>query len=202
MRALPLCTSNQRNPPDGGARVHESTCHRRLGLHRLPRRRPAARPGPRPRIFDVRAVAASHAAGTCDVVHRRPGRPRRVCNAAAAAATSSSTSPPPPTSTPSRARPGRRGAPQRARHAATCSRPRGAAASARRLRLDDLGLLRHAPPSATTRTRRSRLPAHLYTATKLAGELYCRSYGELYGARVARSCASASPTARARGPPR
>ncbi len=24
-------------------------------------------------------------------------------------------------------------------------------------------------------------PAHLYTATKLAGELYCRSYGELYG---------------------
>src|SRR4051794_28200549 len=26
-----------------------------------------------------------------------------------------------------------------------------------------------------------RPPAHLYTATKLAGELYCRSYGELYG---------------------
>jgi UDP-glucose 4-epimerase len=25
------------------------------------------------------------------------------------------------------------------------------------------------------------LPAHLYTATKLAGEMYCRSYGELYG---------------------
>ena len=24
-------------------------------------------------------------------------------------------------------------------------------------------------------------PAHLYTATKLAGELYCHSYGELYG---------------------
>jgi UDP-glucose 4-epimerase len=24
-------------------------------------------------------------------------------------------------------------------------------------------------------------PAHLYTATKLAGELYCRAYGELYG---------------------
>ena len=23
-------------------------------------------------------------------------------------------------------------------------------------------------------------PAHLYTATKLAGELYCRSYRELY----------------------
>jgi UDP-glucose 4-epimerase len=26
-----------------------------------------------------------------------------------------------------------------------------------------------------------RLPAHLYTATKLAGEMYCRSYDELYG---------------------
>src|SRR5207302_11503585 len=25
------------------------------------------------------------------------------------------------------------------------------------------------------------LPAHLYTATKLAGEMYCRSYSELYG---------------------
>jgi UDP-glucose 4-epimerase len=25
------------------------------------------------------------------------------------------------------------------------------------------------------------LPGHLYTATKLAGEMYCRSYGELYG---------------------
>ena len=25
------------------------------------------------------------------------------------------------------------------------------------------------------------LPSHLYTATKLAGEMYCRSYGELYG---------------------
>jgi UDP-glucose 4-epimerase len=26
-----------------------------------------------------------------------------------------------------------------------------------------------------------KLPAHLYTATKLAGEMYCRSYDELYG---------------------
>ena len=30
-------------------------------------------------------------------------------------------------------------------------------------------------------TRRSAPPAHLYTATKLAGELYCHSYLELYG---------------------
>jgi UDP-glucose 4-epimerase len=27
------------------------------------------------------------------------------------------------------------------------------------------------------------LPSHLYTATKLAGEMYCRSYGELYGVK-------------------
>jgi UDP-glucose 4-epimerase len=27
-------------------------------------------------------------------------------------------------------------------------------------------------------------PAHLYTATKLAGELYCKSYGELYGVQT------------------
>src|SRR5204863_555064 len=26
-----------------------------------------------------------------------------------------------------------------------------------------------------------RMPAHLYTASKLAGEMYCTSYGELYG---------------------
>ena len=30
-------------------------------------------------------------------------------------------------------------------------------------------------------------PAHLYTATKLAGELYCRSYRELYGVDVDRA---------------
>jgi len=28
------------------------------------------------------------------------------------------------------------------------------------------------------------LPRHLYTATKVAGEMYCRSYGELYGVRA------------------
>ncbi len=28
------------------------------------------------------------------------------------------------------------------------------------------------------------LPSHLYTATKLAGEMYCRSYGELYGVQA------------------
>ena len=40
------------------------------------------------------------------------------------------------------------------------------------------------------------LPTHLYTATKLAGEMYCRSYGELYDVPGRRSCAWGSPTAR------
>ena len=52
----------------------------------------------------------------------------------------------------------------------------------RRLREHDLGLLRRRRrDGASTRTRRSACPTHLYTATKLAGEMYCRSYAELYG---------------------
>ena len=34
----------------------------------------------------------------------------------------------------------------------------------------------------STKTRHSCCPAHLYTATKLAGEMYCRSYSALYSA--------------------
>ena len=44
------------------------------------------------------------------------------------------------------------------------------------------------------------LPDHLYTASKLAGEMYCTSYAELYDV-PARSCASAFRTARGPGPP-
>ena len=64
------------------------------------------------------------------------------------------------------------------------ARARGRAAhrrAARRLRLDDLGLFGHARRPATTSRSPLHPPAHLYTATKLAGELYCHSYGELYG---------------------
>src|SRR5438445_13835895 len=32
-----------------------------------------------------------------------------------------------------------------------------------------------------TEDERLGSPRHFYTATKLAGEMYCRSYGELYG---------------------
>jgi hypothetical protein len=37
------------------------------------------------------------------------------------------------------------------------------------------------PETAVCEQTRLAPPAHLYTATKLAGELYCRSYAELYG---------------------
>lgn len=45
------------------------------------------------------------------------------------------------------------------------------------------------------------MPAHLYTATKLAGELYCRSYGTLYGieATLLRYGIPYGPRARAAG---
>jgi UDP-glucose 4-epimerase len=38
-----------------------------------------------------------------------------------------------------------------------------------------------AAASAANEETPLRLPSHLYTATKLAGEMYCRSYGQLYG---------------------
>jgi UDP-glucose 4-epimerase len=43
-----------------------------------------------------------------------------------------------------------------------------------------------------------QLPTHLYTATKLAGEMYCRSYGELFGldCRIARFGIPYGPRAR------
>src|SRR5881227_2458264 len=37
------------------------------------------------------------------------------------------------------------------------------------------------PESDVDEDTRLAHPGHLYTATKLAGELYCRSYAELYG---------------------
>ena len=45
------------------------------------------------------------------------------------------------------------------------------------------------------------LPPHLYTATKLAGEMYCRSFDVALRRSRRRSCASGSRTARARGRP-
>ena len=95
-------------------------------------------------------------------------------------------------------RPGRRRDGQRARHG---QRARGRAPA------------RASSASSTPRRsgstrRRSRehvdeddalaLPNHLYTATKFAGEMYCRSYASCTASST-RSCASASRTARARG---
>ena len=52
---------------------------------------------------------------------------------------------------------------------------------ARRVRLDRLGLLRRRRATSLDEDALLAPPAHLYTAGKLSGELFCRSYAELYG---------------------
>ena len=98
------------------------------------------------------------------------------------AATRSSTWRRSPTSTTSSPTPPRREAVNVRGHARRCWRPRAQRGRrAGRLRQHDLGLQRLRRSAASTRRRRCRPPSHLYTATKLAGELYCKSYSELYG---------------------
>ena len=58
---------------------------------------------------------------------------------------------------------------------------RRAGVEPRRLRQHDLGLQRLRGRARRRGHGAARRPAHLYTATKLAGELYCKSYAELYG---------------------
>ena len=77
-------------------------------------------------------------------------------------------------------RPARRRAGQRPRHRRGARGRAPRRGPARRLRLDDLGLQRHRGRGRHETTLLPP-PAHLYTATKLAGELYCKSYQELYG---------------------
>ena len=135
--------------------------------------------GHRPRIFDMRpspypldARRRDRAAATCstrgavrarrrglrrDRAPRRLGRRRDRGQGAAR----------------------RRGA-QRPRHA---ERARGRARDGRRAcsTRRRSGPTPTSAPTRSTRTPASRCPSHLYTATKVAGEMYCRSYEELYG---------------------
>ena len=58
---------------------------------------------------------------------------------------------------------------------------RGARHRPLRLREHDLGLRRRVEPGARRRGHAARgSPKHFYTATKIAGEMYTASYGELY----------------------
>ena len=70
-----------------------------------------------------------------------------------------------------------------ARHLRSSSRRRAARASTEFVYASTIWVYGNAPGDASrsTRTARSCLPAHLYTATKLAGEMYCRSYAHMYG---------------------
>ena len=135
--------------------------------------------GHEPVIYDLRPSPWPEHADV-DTVHR-PGH-RRGCarGGAGRVATRSRTSrrwPTSTTSTPSRTTPSRStpAAPPR------CSRPpAGPASSASSTRRRSGST---ATPRTTTVSETTLLPppAHLYTATKLAGELYCKSYQELYG---------------------
>ena len=136
--------------------------------------------GHEPRIFDL-VASPYHAAGTVDVSVGDLTDPDRRRRGDAPAATRSPTSRRWPTSTrwsPTRAAP----------TASTCTEPsrcsrrpaaRASGASSTRARSGSTAT----PPGAEPHDEDTPLvlPPHLYTATKLAGEMYCRSYETLYG---------------------
>ena len=161
------------------ARSGEGPRHRRLRVHRLARRRQAARRGPRaadPRPdplalsrADVRDGArrpvrsrdrARRALAGCDAVHAPRGGRRR--------------------------RPGREGpdAHRSGEHAAArrcCSRPRAQPGVKRFVYASTIWVYGDAAgPEAVDEDTPLGLPKHFYTATKIAGEMYTASYGELY----------------------
>ena len=88
---------------------------------------------------------------------------------------------------------------QRARHRVACSRRRGGPKSPASIYASTVWVYSDVEAEVVDEDTLLRAPAHLYTATKLAGELYCRSYGELYGVESVGRCVSGSRTARARG---
>ena len=142
--------------------------HRRLGLHRLPRRRPAARRGPRAADLRHARVAVPRRRRRRDV-DRRPARRARAARARPTAATRSSISPPPPTS--AIVAQGARAAGGSSTRAARCNVLEAARATGARvhLRLDDLGLLRRRARARSTRTRAlapARAPLHRHEARR------------------------------------
>ena len=158
---------------------HEGSRHGRLGLHRLARRRQAARARARAGHLRPAALAVARARHRSTRSSARSPTARRS-SARSTAATPSPTSPPSPTSTTSMPRPR---TPSASTPAAPspCSRPAGGPASS--------GSSTRARSGSTPTARASEVdedtllppPSHLYTSTKLAGELYCKAYQELYG---------------------
>ena len=126
-----------------------------------------------PRIFDLRP-SPHHDDGEVATVHRRPRRPRRRCAAAmdgcdavvhlAASADVGSRRQEPVEAEQLQLRAAR----------STCSRPPAAPASTRVVYASTIWVYSDAAARASTRTPPLAPPAHLYTATKLAGELYCQ----------------------------
>ena len=115
---------------------------------------------------------------SCSATSAAPRTSRRRC----AAAAPSATWPPPPTS--ARSRPSRPGPPSSTRWGpSTSSRRRAARASSGSCTPRPSGSTPTLPGDVLDEDALLAPPAHLYTAGKLSGELFCRSYAELYGLR-------------------
>ena len=153
-----------------------------------------------PRIFDVRP-SAHHAPGEVDARARRPARREALQRGDARLRRRRA---PRRRRRRQRRRAATRPTPRRSTRAArsTCSRPRASAGVARVVYASTIWVYGDVATGAVDEDTPLELPAHLYTATKLAGEMYCRSYSASCTASSPRSCASGSPTARARGRPR
>ena len=163
----------------GGAR-HESPRHRRRRVHRLARRRPAAGAGHEPRIFDL-VASPYHSPSEVETVlgdlcdaRRGSPRPSTGCDAVAAPRRDRRRRP-------GGARPGPRRPRERPRHAVLLEAARDADV-ARFVYASTIWVYGDATgPEALDEDTPLALPKHFYTATKIAGEMYTASYGELYG---------------------
>ena len=167
-------------PARRGAVTDESPRHRRIGVHRLARGRQAAARGHEPVIYDLRPSPWHRIPPSRSTRCSARSPTARRSSARCTAATRSPTWPRSPTSTTSTPSPrtpsgSTRAGPWR------CSRPRAGRASSGSCTRRRSGCTRTARTTTSTRTRCCPPPSHLYTSTKLAGELYCKAYQELYG---------------------
>ena len=138
--------------------------------------------GPRARRSSTCGPRRATRPASVDTVPRRPHRPRGARARRCAAATPSSTSPPSPTSNDVGSATRRTPSSVNARGTLDVLEAARRAGVKRVVYASTIWVYSDVRRRArSTRTRRSRRPSHLYTATKLAGELYCKSYAELYG---------------------
>ena len=165
--------------PTGAESRDESPRHRRIGLHRLARRRQAARA--RPRAGDLRpapvAVAPSTAPSTpCSArspTARRSSARSHSCDAVAHLAAVADVN-------------DVHAEPEdaervNARGTVTVLEAARRAGVKRIVYASTIWVYSDCEADAVDEDTLLPAPSHLYTSTKLAGELYCKAYQELYG---------------------